>query len=52
MKSVAILLCACGLAAACDDGRPSASDELTIVVQGDRRELEQQEVRAVLPLVW
>lgn len=30
-------------AAACDDARESAPDELTIVVQGDRRELEQQE---------
>ena len=29
--------------AACDGGRPAPSDELTIVVQGDRRELEQQE---------
>ena len=43
MKRIAIVLCACALAAACDDARPSASDELTIVVQGDRRELEQQE---------
>ncbi len=29
--------------AACDGGKPAPSDELTIVVQGDRRELEQQE---------
>jgi hypothetical protein len=29
--------------AACDDGREAAPDELTIVVQGDRRELEQQD---------
>ena len=28
---------------ACDGGRPAPSEELTIVVQGDRRELEQQE---------
>jgi hypothetical protein len=31
------------IAAACDDGPSAAPDELTIVVQGDRRELEQQE---------
>jgi hypothetical protein len=31
------------LAAACDEAREAAPDELTIVVQGDRRELEQQE---------
>ena len=31
------------LAAACDEARETAPDELTIVVQGDRRELEQQE---------
>jgi hypothetical protein len=29
--------------AACDDDKAGAPDELTIVVQGDRRELEQQE---------
>ena len=29
--------------AACDDDKGGAQDELTIVVQGDRRELEQQE---------
>ncbi|HUJ27412.1 MAG TPA: hypothetical protein VLW85_15415 [Myxococcales bacterium] len=31
------------LAVACDDDKAATSDELTIVVQGDRRELEQQE---------
>jgi hypothetical protein len=40
-------LFACALLAAalsaCDDEKSSAPDELTIVVQGDRRELEQQE---------
>ena len=41
MKRLAAALLA--LCAACDDGRQGASDELTIVVQGDRRELEQQE---------
>ena len=30
-------------AAACEDAQSAAPDELTIVVQGDRRELEQQE---------
>src|SRR5205814_4028666 len=30
-------------AAACDDAREAAPDELTIVVQADRREIEQQE---------
>lgn len=38
--------CCCALVlalAACDGGKPAPSDELTIVVQGDRRELEQQE---------
>ncbi|MCA1825789.1 MAG: hypothetical protein ABR567_23180 [Myxococcales bacterium] len=30
-------------AAACDDPREAVPDELTIVVQGDRRELEQQD---------
>jgi hypothetical protein len=30
-------------AAACDEAHEAAPDELTIVVQGDRRELEQQE---------
>ena len=30
-------------AAACDDVHEAAPDELTIVVQGDRRELELQE---------
>jgi len=35
----ALALCA----AACDDAREAAPDELTIVVQSDRRELEQQE---------
>ena len=38
-RAVSLLL----LLAACDGARPAASDELTIVVQGDRRELEQQE---------
>jgi hypothetical protein len=42
------LPCALGLAAAllvpaCDDDKPAAGDELTIVVRGDRRELELQE---------
>jgi len=36
-----LLLLACVMA--CDDGKSAAPDELTIVVQGDRRELEQQE---------
>jgi hypothetical protein len=42
MKRVlaAVLLVA---VAACDDDKAGAPDELTIVVQGDRRELEQQE---------
>ena len=31
------------LAAACDEAREAAPEELTIVVQGDRREMEQQE---------
>jgi hypothetical protein len=31
------------LAAACDEAREAAPEELTIVVQGDRRELERQE---------
>lgn len=31
------------LAAACDEARETPPDELTIVVQGDRRELEQQD---------
>lgn len=31
------------LLAACDDAREAAPEELTIVVQGDRRELERQE---------
>ena len=37
------LLVAALFAAACDEAREAAPDELTIVVQGDRRELEQQE---------
>lgn len=37
------LLAGLVLAAACDQGREPSSDELTIVVKGDRRELEQQE---------
>ncbi len=41
MRRVPLLVLA--LAIACDGGRPAPSDELTIVVQGDRRELEQQE---------
>jgi hypothetical protein len=36
---LALLLCT----AACENDRAAPSDELTIVVQGDRRELEQQE---------
>lgn len=38
-----LLLLPALLAGACDDEKPAAPDELTIVVQGDRRELEQQE---------
>jgi hypothetical protein len=38
--AAALLLLA---ATACDDAQSAAPDELTIVVQGDRRELEQQE---------
>jgi hypothetical protein len=37
-----LLLCAAALPA-CDEAQSTAPDELTIVVQGDRRELEQQE---------
>jgi hypothetical protein len=37
------LLAAVLFLAACDDPREAAPDELTIVVQGDRRELEQQD---------
>lgn len=42
MRRALLLLCA-ALAAACDDPRGGAADELTIVVRGDRRELELQE---------
>ena len=38
-----LLLCCLASVAACDDEKSAAPDELTIVVQGDRRELEQQE---------
>jgi hypothetical protein len=40
VAAAAILLLAI---TACDDAQSAAPDELTIVVQGDRRELEQQE---------
>ncbi len=38
-----LLLATLLLVCACDDAREAAPDELTIVVQGDRRELEQQD---------
>ena len=38
-----LLLALLVLAASCEDGRDVPPDELTIVVQGDRREIEQQE---------
>jgi hypothetical protein len=43
MKRWCLLLLPLVANAACDAGKPAPSDELTIVVQGDRRELEQQE---------
>lgn len=43
MKAALRVACVALLIAACEDERSSAPDELTIVVQGDRRELEQQE---------
>jgi hypothetical protein len=42
MKRVAAALLLFGLAA-CEDAQSAGPDELTIIVQGDRRELEQQE---------
>jgi hypothetical protein len=42
MKRLLAVLCLCA-AAACDETQSAAPDELTIVVQGDRHELEQQE---------
>lgn len=38
-----LAICALALCAACDSGKVGSSDEVTIVVQGDRRELELQE---------
>ena len=43
MKRALALALAAALSSACEDERNSTPDELTIVVQGDRRELEQQE---------
>lgn len=43
MKRALALALAVALSVACEDERNSTPDELTIVVQGDRRELEQQE---------
>jgi DNA repair exonuclease SbcCD ATPase subunit len=44
MKRVALVALVAVLGTfACDDPQSAASDEVTIVVQGDRRELEQQE---------
>lgn len=43
MKRIASLLALSLLLAACDEEKTATPDELTIVVQGDRRELEQQE---------
>jgi hypothetical protein len=42
VKRLLAVLCLCA-AAACDEAQSAAPDELTIVVQGDRHELEQQE---------
>jgi len=43
MKRISAALAVALLCAACNDDKNAAPDELTIVVQGDRRELEQQE---------
>ena len=43
MRRAAPALLALSFICACDEERAAPSDELTIVVQGDRRELEQQE---------
>jgi hypothetical protein len=43
LRPAALLLAVALTAPACDDAREAAPDELTIVVQGDRRELEQQD---------
>ena len=40
---LALALAAGLLLPACEDDKPTAADELTIVVRGDRRELELQE---------
>jgi hypothetical protein len=42
-RPLALALLAATMLAGCDDDRAGTQDELTIVVQGDRRELEQQE---------
>ena len=43
MKRAGLLAALAVALAACDDAREATPDELTIVVQGDRREMEQQE---------
>jgi hypothetical protein len=43
LRRAAPLACVLALSAACDSGKVGSSDEVTIVVQGDRRELEMQE---------